>query len=226
MPDHETLDPKVHAVAMLLPWYLNGTLTDDERREVTQHLAGCEACRNELEELTVTRASMKELYASESGPSSRAFTTVMAKVTAAPTRPPASAISTNGHAGILEHMEGWLRDLFLPKWAPALAVALIVGQSGLLLWTVQLPDSSDGISARSVSPAAGVRFRIAFQPSAEERQIRSLLQQLQARFISGPLPNGVYFIEMAAGDTAAIQQEVDAIRGQRDVVRMIEPVKP
>jgi anti-sigma factor RsiW len=225
MPDHETLDPKVHAVAMLLPLYLNGTLRDDERRQVTQHLAGCEACRTELEELTVMRASMKELYTSESGPSSRVFTTVMAKITAAPTRP-APKISTNGRAGILEHMEGWLRNLFLPKWAPALAVALIVGQSGLLLWTVQLRDSSDGISARSVSPEAGVRFRIAFQPSAEERQIRSLLQQLQARFISGPLPNGVYFIEVAGGDTAAIQQDVDAIRGQRDVVRMIEPVKP
>jgi anti-sigma factor RsiW len=34
----------------LLPWYLNGTLDDDERREVHGHLAGCESCRQALED--------------------------------------------------------------------------------------------------------------------------------------------------------------------------------
>jgi uncharacterized protein YoxC len=34
----------------LLPWYLNGTLDESERREVREHLAGCEACRKALED--------------------------------------------------------------------------------------------------------------------------------------------------------------------------------
>lgn len=34
----------------LLPWYLNGTLDESERREVRGHLAGCEACRKALED--------------------------------------------------------------------------------------------------------------------------------------------------------------------------------
>lgn len=34
----------------LLPWYLNGTLDESERREVREHLAGCEACRQALED--------------------------------------------------------------------------------------------------------------------------------------------------------------------------------
>jgi len=32
----------------LIPWYANGTLSRDEMRIVTAHLADCEACRNEL----------------------------------------------------------------------------------------------------------------------------------------------------------------------------------
>jgi hypothetical protein len=223
MPDQETLDSNVHAVAMLLPWYLNGTLRDEERRQVTRHLAGCEACRAELEELTVMRASMRELYARECAPASRVLASVMAEITKSPKRSPAG----NGHPRMLDKLQEWVRALFLPKWAPTLAVALIVGQSGLVLWTVQLPHPGNGISTRSVSPLGGVRFRIAFQPSAEEKQIRSVLRQLQARFISGPFPDGVYLIELAADDTsAAIQRQVDAIRGQQDIVRMIEPVKP
>jgi hypothetical protein len=34
----------------LLPWYLNGTLDDGETREVREHLAGCESCRQALED--------------------------------------------------------------------------------------------------------------------------------------------------------------------------------
>ena len=36
-----------HAVE-LLPWLLNGTLGQDERRQVREHLMGCEACRQAL----------------------------------------------------------------------------------------------------------------------------------------------------------------------------------
>jgi anti-sigma factor RsiW len=34
----------------LLPWYLNGTLDESERREVREHLAGCPGCRQALED--------------------------------------------------------------------------------------------------------------------------------------------------------------------------------
>ncbi len=34
----------------LLPWYLNGTLEEQEQRDVREHLAGCERCRQALAE--------------------------------------------------------------------------------------------------------------------------------------------------------------------------------
>ncbi len=35
----------------LLPWYVNETLTGNERARVEAHLVGCEGCRKELKEL-------------------------------------------------------------------------------------------------------------------------------------------------------------------------------
>ena len=37
-------------IELLLPWYANGTLSEDERRRVATHLEGCERCRTELDE--------------------------------------------------------------------------------------------------------------------------------------------------------------------------------
>ena len=37
----------------MLPWLLNGTLSDEERRQVLQHLATCETCRRDLAETRV-----------------------------------------------------------------------------------------------------------------------------------------------------------------------------
>lgn len=35
----------------LLPWYANGTLTEEERMKVEAHLARCARCRRELQEI-------------------------------------------------------------------------------------------------------------------------------------------------------------------------------
>lgn len=39
---------KCDDVRGMIPWLLNGTLKDDERRQVIQHLATCETCRRDL----------------------------------------------------------------------------------------------------------------------------------------------------------------------------------
>jgi len=39
-----------HRVAKLIPWYVNGSLSAEERREVDEHLAGCDECRASVDE--------------------------------------------------------------------------------------------------------------------------------------------------------------------------------
>jgi anti-sigma factor RsiW len=56
----EFLPPGVHPQALLLPWYLSGTLAESEQQDVTGHLAGCAACRAELAALTRDRHLVRE----------------------------------------------------------------------------------------------------------------------------------------------------------------------
>lgn len=40
-------------VELLLPWYVNGTLSDSERNRVVRHIEQCRACRNDVELLEI-----------------------------------------------------------------------------------------------------------------------------------------------------------------------------
>jgi len=46
-------------IQMLLPWYLNDTLGQEERVKVAAHLAGCPSCRKELAEISKIEESIQ-----------------------------------------------------------------------------------------------------------------------------------------------------------------------
>jgi anti-sigma factor RsiW len=63
MNERASAGPPGHPQIQLLPWYLSGTLHNIERRQVTAHLAHCQACRAELEALTLVRRIVRESFA-------------------------------------------------------------------------------------------------------------------------------------------------------------------
>jgi len=50
-PDYSANESGSNDIKLLLPWYVNGTLTADERAEVEEHLDTCADCRASVEEL-------------------------------------------------------------------------------------------------------------------------------------------------------------------------------
>lgn len=46
----------------LIPWYVNGTLSVDESRQVAAHLAGCEACREELSQTMRLNMEVRSVF--------------------------------------------------------------------------------------------------------------------------------------------------------------------
>ena len=222
MAEPDTLDQGIHPEETLLPWYLNGTLREDERRQVEQHLSSCAACRAELDELAQLSVQLHEVYAEESAPSTRIQRVVLAQVQleASATR----AESVTDPQG-LKGRDDWFRSLFVPRWAPVLAVTLLVAQLGLLLWSMTRPTLSDQVTTRGLGSPT-VRLRVVFQETASERQIRALVQGMRGRIVDGPTPDGAYIMELPAGDQAAAQKNVDALRSQAETVRTVEPVTP
>ena len=57
----------------LLPWYANSTLSENERRRVETHLAGCQDCAQELASLSAVRNAVIELGDQVPAPSPRQF---------------------------------------------------------------------------------------------------------------------------------------------------------
>ena len=220
MVEPDTLDQPIHPEGALLPWYLNGTLREDERRQVEQHLSSCAACRAELDELTQLNVQLHEVYAAQSEPPSELQRAVFAKIKQEASTKRAKSVTGPTH---LKGLEEWFRSLFVPRWAPALVATLLVAQLGLLLWSMTRPTLSDQVTSRGLASPT-VRLRVVFQETASERQIRSLVQGLRGRIVDGPTPDGVYIIEVPAGDQAAAQKKVDALRSQTETVRTVEPV--
>ena len=222
MVEPDTHDHPIHAEGTLLPWYLNGTLQEDERRQVDQHLSSCAACRAELDELAQLNVQLHEVYAAQSEPSTQIQRAVLAQVQREASEKGAKPVTGSAW---LNGLDNWFRSLFIPRWAPALAVTLLVAQLGLLLWSLTLPALSDQVTTRGIG-APTVRLRVVFQEAASERQIRVLVQGVHGRIVDGPALDGAYIMEVPAGDGTAAQKKVDALRSQPETIRTVEPMTP
>ena len=91
--------PATHKVVdVLLPWFVNGTLDDEERALVEQHLGQCERCRREVEWLQELHAACAGVSAAV--PSSASSDSCGERLPASPGRiaSPLASASSHGRA--------------------------------------------------------------------------------------------------------------------------------
>jgi len=169
-----------------LPWYVNGTLGDDERAWIDAYVRENPEARQEVE---LVRLLHDEVAA-----------------TATERRPDAGLDDllrrVRQTAGNRSQRSWWQRfnDFFsaLPL-SPALAAGLILVQAGMIATLVLerggARDESMGL-ARSAGPetSTGPVVRVNFKPNATEADIRSLLLRSGWRIVGGPGQLGAYFL--------------------------------
>jgi hypothetical protein len=225
---------QTHQVTTLLPWYVAGILETRERLEVEAHLSKCASCRKELEEMKRVQETIKGSVNELEGPSSAVFPKVMARIgeQRKAEKSPFPGIVTE-QKGAWEHAESWLRSLFAPRWIPALASVLIIGQSVMLMMTWQGGPTTKGpgvgrvpgaIVERSVpqAPAPSQKYRVIFQDHAQAGEIRKLIQEVNGRVIDGPTSEGVYTIEVPVVHDNTVEQTIQVFRAQSHIVRLAE----
>lgn len=239
MSDESKSPHSIHPAAALLPWYLAGTLEDDERRQVTQHLADCHSCQKELEEVRRLKEGVQDLYSALPGPSPNVLTRVRARIHQEEAA--SQSVQQNASVSVWEtwaaSLDTWLRSLFAVRWVPAMAMAVIMAQTTALLWSLHLApvgvdDGTGTITGPIVErdiPMATVplpKIRLAFQETTPEQTIRSILINLDGRIIGGPSPEGVYLVEVRSADRQQLEQHLQRLRTQADVIRQVELVTP
>lgn len=180
------LQPDVHKVVdALLPWYVNGTLDEDERASVSQHLRECAPCRAEVHWLRDLHAACVSAESIPGAP--RAFGGLRRKLEQRASRAAAA--------------EARPRDPFrATAWtAVATGMALVALVS---VTTSALRAPTDGAAYHTLgapAPAghAAGSLIVVFDPSTTEADLRGALRDAHARVVDGPTLANAYVLEVA-----------------------------
>ncbi len=191
-------------IAALLPFHANGTLDGAERAEVDAALADDAGLRAELAALVAIRGTLQAEDA-EPGPGEFGLARLMREIGR---EEAATAVSAPPQA------RGGSGRLRIWQIAAAVALALFIGQSALLL-----RGEAPGFGlAGGDAGAAGLT--VAFSERATEAEIRALLLSADAEIVGGPSALGRYTVAPAQPEGLTALRSV--LEGS-EIVESLEP---
>jgi anti-sigma factor RsiW len=199
------------AVDVLLPWYVNGTLRDDELDRVRRHLEACPACRQEVDWL-------RNIFAACVAATPLPETPAEEGAGLMPFPRPAARGGTWGSGAL----DGWQST---PSWVRALMAAQLAGLA--ILGTLLAVDAGNeptyrtlGSSGRTAS--SGDAIAVMFDPAITEAELRAVVGEIGGRIVDGPTTTNAYVLEVPAARSSGA---IDKLRAEPKV-RLAEPLGP
>jgi anti-sigma factor RsiW len=195
MADQKNQTSDVHEIAMLLPWYVNGTLKEEQRHHVAEHLQHCSLCQREMQEITLLRQHIRQVYETEGAPSPAVLGSVMETI-----RSPKNAASRNGTTGEaiqtswVRKLDQWLGALLSSPWIPTAATVILLIQLGTVTWLVRQQADRE-VPHRVVTrglPGDTGQLVITFQQDATHSQMIMVLAAVKGTIVAGPASDGAY----------------------------------
>ena len=194
------------ALDLLLPWYVNGTLEGEERRQVEAYLERSSHARDEVELLRALRRQVKD-EAVESSPGELGLQRLKRQMKQEAAQPQ-------------DRMAG--RTITVASFWRPLAVAaclVVMVQAGIMVGLGGFGTTDGGVTTASGgSPAV---LQVTFAPEATEQQIRDVLQQAGASIADGPTALGVYNLRLVDADRS-VEEALATLRASGDVVTFAE----
>lgn len=165
------------AIEKLIPWYVNGTLVQDDMILVDSHIQECEHCRCTIE----TEMQFSRNYACFTDPN-----IALANQTEAALNDLLTALPTQSvNAG------NTIRNA---SFATAAVAVIAIGLFALL------DNRGARVEYRTLTVPAersqGVVLQLVFQTGTREADIREIVSGSAASITSGPTPQGVYRIRL------------------------------
>ncbi|MGD0961531.1 MAG: zf-HC2 domain-containing protein [Methylomonas sp.] len=188
------------SVRLLLPWYLNQSLTEPERRQVAEHLRHCLPCRREAQDLRALAGAVR----------GGGDLQVAAE---------ASLAACKAKLGHDRKTAGRLKS-----YAIAASLLLALVPLALKIGVAPAGKSYATLAAGSPAIAAGPHLRVVFAKSLPETQIDRLLAGVRAKRVDAPNSVGAYTVALAAdGGQAALADALEFLRRQPEVL-LAEPL--
>jgi len=195
----------------LLPWYVNDTLSGQEKQDIESHLESCETCQQEIELLKLIRTETKKTDAN-AAPGELAKMRFMREIKA---EKATSKQTANKR----------------PWWQPASAIAaalVIVIQTGVIL---NNPNATNGNGVELLGKSLG-EFSVQFNKDANSNAISKFLLEINARITNGPIESsdGQIFYELdleAINENSSnenLKQWATKIKSYDKIVKDINPI--
>jgi len=205
------------ALKEMIPLYINGRLSDSERAAFEAALASDPALKQELSEFEEIAALYPDIEEEIPFPSSdRVFSRIMDNIDAQEKKAP----SPDGPGVLFEKLADFIRTTF---FSPRVAWAVAAVQLLLLVTLVgTMPDRQEfeTLSSGGATTETVLKINIVFEEDAMEKDIRALLNHLDAGIVAGPMANGLYVIEITQSPSPD-----DVLKALMDskFVRLAEP---
>jgi anti-sigma factor RsiW len=209
-------------IGELLPWFVNGRLSEADRQRVDAHLCVCEACSDELAAQRRICGVMSLDAGVERMPVA-GLNRLRTRIESLDHAVPAPAAPDEASRG--EAPAG--SSLRQRRSAIAASIALTaVGALAALLWNQHgrrfAPANYYTVTTTAPQPA-NTAIRAVFAPTVTLSELQELLDDAHLKIVSGPTEAGVYSLAMSG--SASVDWSLQRLRGH-EVVRFAESVVP
>ena len=206
-------DDSAHRAAdAVLPWFVNGTLAEDELTVVEQHLRECPRCQREVDLLKRLQA-----FCTLDGPvpdAMPAYRRLRERIGGG------QRLAALGHR-LRALSRRWQRA---PSWARWVIGAQFAGIVVLAVWVGAPAGESPGfyrtLGAPAPRVAAAGTIAVKFAPQVTLADLRRIVQTAGARVVDRPTASNAYVLQVPAGQRDAI---LAALRAEPDVV-LVQPL--
>lgn len=193
----------------LIPWYVNGTVSDARRDGLLHHLEQCSQCRNEVEAQRALMQGMKTRPQVEAMPHA-SLQKLMTRIDSEPVPQRATPPRAS-------------RTL---RWLTAAVVlqALMLGAlATLLLRSPRAPAPATYETVSSPVAASGTAsVRAVFAPDMTLGELQALLERAHLRIVNGPTPEGVFSLATTTAEDDP-RQALMTVRAH-PAARFAEPI--
>ena len=203
--------------ARLLPWWVNGTLSEADARRVAEHLEQCASCRDDATELGLLRQQLRTPAQVEHAPHA-GFQKLLARVDAAERNDAIAPTAPQGARGGRVAVR-WLSAAVVVQ---ALALATI---GGSLLWRRPAVLPLGEFRTLSTPRDEAAALRVVFAPTTTLAELQELLRANHLTLLAGPTEAGIVTLALH-GPGGPNPERLEALARLRSDprVRFAEPV--
>ena len=212
-------------IPALLPWYVNGTIGEQDRQRVDAHLDLCPSCRADLARERLICRSMTVETAVEHMPAA-SLKRLQARLDGV-TAPPADAAPqadapTQVSAALPRRSAAWQAAMAASIAVAVVALSLLAADRWLQFRARTSVPSYYTVTT-SAARAPGEVIRAVFSPTITLAELQAILDETQLRIVSGPTEAGVY--SLAAKSDRPVGSSLTLLRGNSNV-RFAESTLP